>query len=41
VDNKADLDAALSEFFGSTGPKLLDIKVSESAKMTLSLEKFD
>ena len=41
VESTGDLGEALAKLFSVKGPGVLDIKVSETAKMTLSLEKFN
>jgi acetolactate synthase-1/2/3 large subunit len=41
IDSKSDFKKEIKEFFAIRGPALLDIKVSETAKMVLSLEKYN
>ena len=41
IESTGDLAEALAKLFGNEGPRMLDIKVSETTKMTLSLEKFN
>ena len=40
ISNKNNLKEELRSFFNKKGPGLLDIKINETAKMVLSLEKF-